>query len=264
MSARQLAPEVLAPALAALLALTQPAIDKAWAEAIYSFGFAQMMMDPHTTPDPGQSLLLTIDLQNDFTLPGAPACVPGTMEIVPNVVRVVEAFRACHRPIVHVMRLYRTDGANVDLCRRRLVEAGARIAAPGSEGAEIIGLIRPSSDARLDWERLAGGEFQQIGEREWLMYKPRWSAFFQTPLEKLVTDLGVNTVVLAGCNYPNCPRATLYDASCRDLRLVVVSDATSGLYDRAFREIEGIGAEIMSSSAVASWMTAEPASDTYA
>jgi hypothetical protein len=23
---------------------------------------------------------------------------------------------------------------------------------------------------------------QEIGEREWVMYKPRWGAFFETPL----------------------------------------------------------------------------------
>ena len=32
--------------------------------------------------------------------------------------------------------------------------------------------------------------------------------------------LGVDTIVVAGCNLPNCPRATLFEASERDFRTV--------------------------------------------
>ncbi|SNR94431.1 cysteine hydrolase family protein [Blastococcus mobilis] len=41
--------------------------------------------------------------------------------------------------------------------------------------------------------------------------------------------LDVSTVVIAGCNYPNCPRATVYDASEHDYRTLIAADAISGL-----------------------------------
>lgn len=54
-----------------------------------------------------------------------------------------------------------------------------------------------------------------------------WSAFHRTPLDDHLSTLGVDTIVLAGCNFPNCPRATAFDASARDLRIVLAQDAVS-------------------------------------
>jgi hypothetical protein len=31
-------------------------------------------------------------------------------------------------------------------------------------------------------------------------------------------DLGVNTVVVCVCNFPNCPRTTIYEASEREMK----------------------------------------------
>ena len=57
-------------------------------------------------------------------------------------------------------------------------------------------------------------------------------------------------MVFAGCNFPNCPRTSIYEASERDFRVVAVRDAISGLYERAERELAGIGVHVMSSDEV--------------
>ncbi len=75
----------------------------------------------------------------------------------------------------------------------------------------------------LDPEVLLGGEFQELARREWAMWKPRWGAFHRTPLDHHLRRLDVSTVVIAGCNYPNCPRAAVYGASERDYRVLIVS-----------------------------------------
>jgi nicotinamidase-related amidase len=80
-----------------------------------------------------------------------------------------------------------------------------------------------------------------LADNEWAMYKPRWDAFYGTPLESHLRSLGVNTIVVVGCNFPNCPRATVYGASARDFRVVLISDAVSGVYDQGLRELNGIG-----------------------
>ncbi|HEY5857036.1 MAG TPA: isochorismatase family protein [Aldersonia sp.] len=49
------------------------------------------------------------------------------------------------------------------------------------------------------------------------------------PLDRRLRELGVTTVVLAGCNYPNCPRAAVYGASERDYRVLIASDAVPGV-----------------------------------
>ena len=59
------------------------------------------------------------------------------------------------------------------------------------------------------------------------MYKPRWSAFYRTQLLDWLTNRGVTSVLVAGCNLPNCPRGTLFDATERDLRAAVATDAVS-------------------------------------
>jgi hypothetical protein len=56
--------------------------------------------------------------------------------------------------------------------------------------------------------------------------------------------------VFSGCNYPNCPRASIYEASERDFRLVLAREAISGLYGRGERELADIGVHLMSTAAV--------------
>ncbi|PSQ90892.1 MAG: cysteine hydrolase, partial [Proteobacteria bacterium SW_6_67_9] len=64
-----------------------------------------MTMSKYTQPQIGTSALVTVDVQNDFTLRGAPAEIEGTEEAVPQMVRSLEAFRAKGLPIFHMVRL---------------------------------------------------------------------------------------------------------------------------------------------------------------
>ena len=200
----------------------------------------------HTDPDLKNSALLTIDVQCDFSLPGAPAEIPGTMDAVPHMAQLLQAFRAAQRPIVHIVRLYCRDGSNVDLCRRELIRSGKHLASPGSEGAQLVPELLPAPDRKLDGDRLLDGEIQTLGPNEVAIYKPRWGAFFQTPLHDHLTRLLVNTVVVCGCNFPNCPRTTIYEASERDYRIVVVEDAVSGIYEQGKEELRNIGVQLWS------------------
>lgn len=202
----------------------------------------------YTTPEPERSALLTIDVQEDFTRPGAPAEIRGTWERLPAIQRLVEAYRRRRLPIIHVVRLYLADGTNADLCRRDLIEGGSRLVVPGSVGAELMEALRPDTAVRLDADSLLSGRLQPLAENEWAMYKPRWDAFHQTPLEQHLRALGVTTVVVAGCNFPNCPRATVYGASMRDFRIVLVADAVSRVYEQGLAELRGIGVATLSSA----------------
>src|SRR4030042_6074041 len=119
-------------------------------------------VNPYPAPRPGSPALLTIDVQRDFALPGAPLEIPGTIEVAPRIRRLLDAFRAAGRPIVHVVRLYQEDGSNVDPVRRAAVEGGARMAAPGSDGAELLDALTPDPPLRLDAEALLRGEFPRV------------------------------------------------------------------------------------------------------
>lgn len=195
----------------------------------------------YTTPVAARSVLLTIDVQHDFTAPGAAAEIAGTNDRLPVIRRMLDAYRHRHLPIVHVIRLYLPDGTNADLCRRAAIEDGQAVVLPGSAGAELAEPLKPHSKGRLDATILLGNQLQPLADNEWAMYKPRWDAFYGTPLETHLRNLGVNTIVVVGCNFPNCPRATVYGASARDFRVVLIADAVSGVYDQGLRELNGIG-----------------------
>jgi len=212
--------------------------------------------DPYTRPSADSAALVLIDVQRDFLdIPDDHAAMPvhGTRAAISAMARLTKAFRERGLPIVHVIRLYQPDGSNADLVRRRLIEQGAAIAAPGSTGSQIAAELLPNV-VELEHELLLSGGVQQVGPAEHVIYKPRWGAFYDTGLERHLRQRNSDTVVFAGCNFPNCPRTSIYEASERDFRIVLVSDAVSGLYDRGVEECRAIGVDVRDLSATLDWL----------
>jgi nicotinamidase-related amidase len=214
--------------------------------------------DPYTTPDFASAALITIDTQRDV-LDGAPLEIAGTSAALPAMRLLAQAFRNAQRPIVHVVRIYRADASNVDPCRRAAVERGLSLLAEGAEGSELAAELLPDPQQRLDSGLLLAGGVQQLGEHEVAIYKPRWGAFYDTPLESLLRERGITTLVFCGCNFPNCPRTSIYEASERDFRVVLARDALSGLYERGERELAAIGVRLMEAAEVESAIAAASA-----
>lgn len=147
------------------------------------------MGDPYTSPDFSTAALITIDTQRDV-LDGGPLEIPGTSAALGPIHVLVEAFRDAGRPIVHIVRLYRADGANVDLCRRHGVESGTHVLTPGTPGSQLAPPLLREPDSSLDHELLLVGGVQALGPRESAIYKPRWGAFYETPLEEHLREQG--------------------------------------------------------------------------
>lgn len=198
-------------------------------------------MTSFIAPEWDSSALVVIDVQAEFVSGAMP--VPGTADRIPALGRLVAAFRKAGRPIVHVVRLYVPGGTDTDLPRRAEILAGGEVAAPGSDGSQIPAELLPHGE-RLDSELLLAGGFQQVGPAEHILFKPRWSAFHRTDLEQYLRARGITTVVVAGCNLPNCPRATLFDASERDYRAVIVEDATSQVTPERLHDLTLIGVNV--------------------
>lgn len=186
--------------------------------------------------------LVTIDVQRD-TLDGAPLEIPGTGAAVPAIGAMAAAFRTAGRPIVHVVRLYRADGTNAEPVRRAMVSGPTPLLRPGTPGRLLAPGIVPH-DPDLDDDALLAGRAQQVGDKEIILYKPRWGAFFSTDLDRRLREDGVETIVFAGANFPNCPRTSIYQASERDYQIVVADDAVSGLDEQGRAQLTGIGVEL--------------------
>ncbi len=201
-------------------------------------------MDEYIQPDYNNIALITIDLQNDFCFPGAVLEIKGTVEIIPYVVQLLKLFRKCKRPIIHIVRLYEEDGSNVDLARRKRIQNGVRAVAPFSEGTELVKDLKPNT-MRLDSGMILQGGVQEIASHEFVIYKSRWGAFYNTPLETFLKEKHITTLAFTGCNFPNCPRTSIYEASERDFRIIVIQDAISGIYERGLQELSNIGCEVI-------------------
>jgi nicotinamidase-related amidase len=206
-------------------------------------------MSKYTAPLWSSSALITIDTQQD-TLDGQPFEVPGTSAILPRMKAILEAYRQAGRPIVHIVRIYRSDSSNVDLCRKEMVEQGAALLLAGSPGCEPAPDLLPDAGIGLDADLLLSGGIQTLGPREAVIYKPRWGAFYHTPLEAHLRSAGISTLVFTGCNFPNCPRTSVYEAGERDFRIVVVDDAVSGMYAKAREEMRNIGVALLTADQV--------------
>lgn len=215
-------------------------------------------MTDYTSPDFTRVALISIDVQTD-TLDGQPLEIPGTTAALPAMVSLANAFRRAGLPVFHVVRIYRRDGGNVDICRRSAVEQGAAMLIEGSDGCELAMALRPHPEARLDAPHLLNGGLQTWADKEFVLYKPRWGAFFDTPLMAALQGQGVNTLVFIGCNFPNCPRTSIYQASERDFRVVVVNDALSGLDVIGIRQLQAIGVHVINADTVIEAIAARPA-----
>ena len=206
-----------------------------------------MVMD--TEPDFGRSALITVDIQND-TLDDQPFGIKGTYEIIPNVKKMLEAYRGKGKAIIHVIRIYKRDGSNADLCRREAISMGRGFLLEDERGAEPVHELLPAERCAIDFPMLLAGGIQKIGKNEVLIYKPRWGAFYKTPLGQYLGRNEIDTLVIAGCNFPNCPRTTIYEASERDFKIVAARDAISGIYELGIRELRNIGVKVLSSGQI--------------
>ena len=107
-------------------------------------------------------------------------------------------------------------------------------AVEGSEGAEIVGEVKPVE-----------GDFRIL--------KRRYSCFYETGLDALLRELGVDTVVLTGLVTDICIQHTAADAFFRGYRVLIPRDCVEAVSDEAQEGSLGYmeqmyGAEITSSN----------------
>ena len=202
-------------------------------------------MDKYTEPDFSSAALINIDTQQD-TLDGQSLEIPGTSAILTKIKKLLDAFRESNKPVIHVIRIYKLDGSNADLCRKGLIERGEKFLIENESGANLADELLPDKNIKLDSAKLLSGGIQKVSKNEVIIYKPRWGAFYKTPLENFLREMKINTIIFCGCNFPNCPRTSIYEASERDFKIILASDAVSGLYERGINEMKNIGVNVLS------------------
>ena len=86
---------------------------------------------------------------------------------------------------------------------------------------------------------------------DYQLYKPRFSAFFQTELDLMLRRLRIDSVLLTGTTTPNCIRTSCYDAISLDYNVAILTDCCSSNTDEIqqsnLRDMKNIGACLLTS-----------------
>ena len=171
--------------------------------------------------------LMIIDMQND-----AMSMVPSGKEIIPTIKRVLDVAREKEIPIIHKNRIQRSNGIDVERFRIDLFQ-DAPFLIEGSNGAKIVKDLEPT-------------------KKEIVVTGARFSGFFQTDLQLILTRLGVKTLVMCGIQTPNCIRATVTDAIAYDYDVVLLNDAisaqTTEIHNANLLDMKNMGVTILSTS----------------
>ena len=177
-----------------------------------------------TRLDAARTALLVIDMQNTFCLPGAPGEVPMAREIVPNLNRFAAALRARGVPVIWIVHANTTQNGRTDW----EVFFGNVV-----RNAEV----RKRMAERLAPARQAVWQDLKVEPGDVTLVKNRYSAFISgaSTVERVLRNLGVDTVLVAGTKTDVCCDSTARDAMMLDFKSVLVSDCCAALSDEEHR-----------------------------
>ena len=180
-------------------------------------------------PGHDRTALLIIDMINEFDFEGGADMARRAAACSRVIAPLAESMRRQQRPVIYANdnfgRWRSSFPELIDRCRNACVE-----------GAEILDRLAP-------------------GDQDYLVLKPRHSAFFGTPLEILLHRLEVGHLVLCGITTEYCVHFTAVEAYFRDYRLTVVRDGTAAVTAKAHERslefmAEVLGAQVVDAAAV--------------
>jgi ureidoacrylate peracid hydrolase len=173
-----------------------------------------------TRLDAARSALLVIDMQNTFCMPGAPGEVPLARAIVPNINRLAARLRALGVPVVWVVHAnsLHEDRSDWEVFFNHVVRNPE---------------VRRRMAESLAPERQKVWQDLEVAPGDITVVKNRYSAFAHgaSTLERVLRNLGVDTVLVAGTKTNVCCDSTARDAMMLDFKSVLVSDCCAALSD---------------------------------
>ncbi len=184
--------------------------------------------------------LLVIDFTRAYTTPGSPFFAEGVVRAVQETVPLLAAARAVPIPVIHTRVLYHPSGADGGWFVRKVPALRRMI--PGEPLAEIDPAVAPLPE-------------------EVVIAKQYPSPFFGTPLAAMLTSLGVDTLILAGCSTSGCVRAGAIDGVQYGYRVIVprecVGDRHDGPHDANLFDINAKYGDVMGREEVIAQLTGQ-------
>ena len=167
--------------------------------------------------------VLVIDMLEEF-VHGRLGC-DAAKDIIPKLKTLLDEARRHGIPIIYC------NDAHIRGVDREF-ELWGEHAVVGSPEAEVVAELKPM-------------------EKDFVVQKRRYSGFFETSLDLLLRELGVDALILTGIHTHICVQHTAADAFYRGYKLMVVRDCTAALtledHERALEYMRKVyGASIVS------------------
>jgi nicotinamidase-related amidase len=200
--------------------------------------------------DLAHAALVIIDMQRDFLEPGGFGAALGNdvsrLKVVVEPCRaVLAAFRRCGLLVIHTREGHRPDLSDAPPHKVKRGDPSMRIGAPGPMG-RILVRGEPGHDITPELYPIAG---------EPVIDKPGKGAFYQTDLELLLKNRGIETLLVCGVTTEVCVNTTVREANDRGFRCIVLADCCASYFpefhDMGLKMIKAQGGIFGSVSAAA-------------
>jgi len=179
--------------------------------------------------DPARTAVIVVDMENDFAAKGgmfdrAGVDISGAQKAIGPTTRVLAAARAAGLKIIYLKMGYRPDlsdlgtADSVNRTRHLKFGVGQKIQAP--DGRESRVLIRDTWDTDIVPEL-------KPQRNDIVIYKTRFSGFYQTDLDATLKKLGIKYLIVTGVTTSICVESTVRDAMFRDYLCVLLRDCMS-------------------------------------
>jgi len=178
------------------------------------------------TIDTARTAVIVVDMQNDFGSKGgmfdrAGVDIAPIQKVVEPISKVLESARRAGMKIIYLKMGFRpdlSDAGPADSPNRlkpsRLRYGDAMRAPDGTDGRILI---------RDTWNtEIVDGLKPQSGDI--ILYKTRFSGFYQTGLDNILKTLNARYLVVTGCTTSVCVESTVRDAMFRDYSCLLLED----------------------------------------
>jgi ureidoacrylate peracid hydrolase len=169
--------------------------------------------------DLARAAVLIVDMQNAFGSPGgmfdkAGVPIASIQAAVAPTRTAVEAARRAGVKIVYLKMGFQTD----------LSDIGSGDAPHGQ-----FMLHMGASDGVLERDSWGTDILDELAptDTDTVVYKTRFSGFYQTELDELLKAAGIKYLIVTGCTTSICVESTIRDAFFRDYHCVVLEDCTA-------------------------------------
>jgi biuret amidohydrolase len=206
--------------------------------------------------DLAHAALIIIDMQRDFLEPGGFGAALGNdvsrLKVAVEPCRkVLAAFRGRGVPVIHTREGHRPDLSDAPRHKVERGDPALRIGAPGPMG-RILVRGEPGHDIIPELYPISG---------EPVIDKPGKGAFYQTDLDLVLRNRGIDTLFVCGVTTEVCVNTTVREANDRGYRCIALSDCCASYFpefhDMALKMVKaqgGIFGSVASSRALLAGM----------